>query len=295
MSESAQKSRNIPHASHVPEPAAAENRFVQAGALQLHYLDYGTAGKPPMLCVHGGSAHAHWYDFVAPGFIGDHHVRALDLRGHGESDWVDPPAYAYADYAYDVAAAVEALDLRDFVLIGHSMGGMVSLVYAATHPGRVKCLVVVDTTMHMPADRVAAMREFGHRPARGYATKQALVSRYRLEPAGTMMAAPEIVRHIAERSARRDADGRWRHKFDRKVYAVFQRLDGIPYWESIKIPALYVKGERSTRVTPEILARVKERAPHVEAAQVPASDHHITLDNPSGFVEVVRAFLARTG
>ena len=60
---------------------------------------------------------------------------SLDLRGHGDSDWADPPAYAFEDYASDVAAVVEKLDLRDFVLVGHSMGGMVSLVYAATYPG----------------------------------------------------------------------------------------------------------------------------------------------------------------
>jgi pimeloyl-ACP methyl ester carboxylesterase len=294
MSERAHKTPESARTLPVHEPAAAESRFVQAGALKLHYLDYGTAGRPPMLCVHGGSAHAHWYDFAAPGFLRDYHVLALDLRGHGESDWVDPPAYAYTDYAEDLAAFVEALDLRDFVLVGHSMGGMVSLVYAATHPGRARSLIVVDSTMHMPADRVEAMREFGQRPGRSYATKQALVQRYRLEPAGTMMAAPEVVRHIAERSAREDADGRWRHKFDRRVYAVFQRLDGIPYWARIKVPALYVRGERSTRVTPEILARVQERAPQVEFAEIPASDHHIMLDNAPGFVSAVRAFLSRS-
>ena len=73
------------------QPAAATSGNVEAGGLKLHYLDYGTAGRPPMLCVHGGAAHAHWFDFVAAGFNADYHVRALDPRGHGDSAWSDPP------------------------------------------------------------------------------------------------------------------------------------------------------------------------------------------------------------
>ena len=63
-----------------------ERRF-KANGLALNCLDYGGEGKPPMLFLHGGSAHAHWWDFVAPAFVGDFHVLALDQRGHGESEW----------------------------------------------------------------------------------------------------------------------------------------------------------------------------------------------------------------
>src|SRR5688572_14943828 len=145
-------------------PAPYESRFVELGALKLHYLDYGTAGRPPMLCIHGGAAHAHWFDFVAPGFTPDYHVRSIDLRGHGDSEAVDPPAYFYSDYAADVNKAVEKLGLEDFVLIGHSMGGMVSLVYSATYPGRVKSLVIVDTSVNLPPERIALLRDVGSKP-----------------------------------------------------------------------------------------------------------------------------------
>src|SRR5688500_6395257 len=127
------------------QPAASTSKFVEADGLKLHFLDYGTAGLPPILCLHGGAAHGPSFDFVARGFTPQYHVRALDLRGHGDSDWPKPRAYSFATYAKDVAEVVEKLDLRDFVLIGHSMGGMVSLHYAALHPGRVGKLVVVDT------------------------------------------------------------------------------------------------------------------------------------------------------
>src|SRR3954463_7090971 len=97
-----------------PAPASHTSHEVQAGDVRLHYIDYGTEGLPPMLCIHGGAAHAHWFDYVAPGFIKDYHVRSIDLRGHGDSDHVDPPKYFYEDYAADIDKAVRALDLKDF-------------------------------------------------------------------------------------------------------------------------------------------------------------------------------------
>jgi pimeloyl-ACP methyl ester carboxylesterase len=271
-------------------PAPHASRFVEAGGLRLHYLDYGTAGKPPILCVHGGAAHAHWFDFVAADLSADFHVLALDQRGHGDSAWAEPPDYSYRRFAADLDDAVRNLDLRDFILIGHSMGGMVSLVYAATYPGRVGRLVVVDTTMHMGEERIFAMHQRGRREGSVYASREEFLTRYRLLPAGSS-AGPEIIRHLARHGGRQAADGTWRHKFDRNVYARRERLDGMPHWNEIRIPALLMKGGRSERITQEIIADAKARCPHLELAEAPDSDHHVTLDNPAGFVRALRAFL----
>jgi pimeloyl-ACP methyl ester carboxylesterase len=278
--------------SSVPKAARYTDAFVETRAGRLHCLDYGTAGKPAMLCLHGGAAHGHWFDFIAGGFTSGYHVRALDQRGHGDSAWVDPPAYTYEDYAKDLAEAVEKLDLRDFVLVGHSMGGMVSLLYAATHPGRVAQLIVVDTTMRMSEDRLAAMREVGNRPGRDYANLEEFVARFRLRPPGSVP-DPDILHHVARHSARRTENGGWRHKFDRNVYVQRPELDGIPYWSRIKIPALLVKGAKSERISPQIVSQIRARCAHVELAEVQASDHHVTLDNPHAFVSAVGAFLSR--
>jgi pimeloyl-ACP methyl ester carboxylesterase len=273
-------------------PAPHTSGFVQTRAGRLHFLDYGTPGKTPMLCLHGGAAHGHWFDFTASGFTSDFHMRALDQRGHGDSAWVNPPAYRYEDYASDLAEVVEALDLRDFVLMGHSMGGMVSLLYAATHPGRVAQLVVVDTTMRMSEDRLAAMREVGNRPGRDYGTLEDFVGRFRLRPPGSVPPG-DILRHVARNSARSTESGGWRHKFDRNVYIERPQIDGIPFWSDIKIPALLVKGANSERISTAIVSQIRARCPHAELAEVPHSDHHVTLDNPEGFVRAARAFLDR--
>ena len=272
--------------------AAGTSHFVEANGVKLHYLDYGTVGRRPMVCVHGGAAHAHWFDFVAPGLTPDHHVHSLDLRGHGDSAWSDQHTYTWKTYSEDINAFVEKLDLRDYVLIGHSMGGMVSVVHAAAHPERIGGLVIVDSVMLMPMERVNRMRAFGEKPSKGYATQEELIARYRLEGGETQMAAPEVLQRMATYSSRQDADGRWQHKADRRVYANFQQIAGVPLWEKIKVPALVIRGgERSPRFTPELLAEIRARAPQVQMAEVPASDHHVTLDNPQGFVDVVQKIL----
>ena len=275
-------SRSAPYTDHIAKIAG----------LDIHYVDYGMAGRTPMLCIHGGAASTHWFDFVAGDFNADHHVLAIDQRGHGDSAWADPPDYAYERYAADVNEFVNKLNLRDFVLIGHSMGGTVGLTYAAKYPGRVSRLVIVDTMLNMTPDRAAKLREVGTRQGRTYATREEFISRFRLRPADSS-ATPEVLRHLAGHAVHPEADGSWGHKFDRQVYAVRESIDGLPHWNHIRIPALLVKGGRSPRITPEVVADVKSRCPQVEFVEVPDSDHHVTLDNPSGFTRAVNAFLAK--
>jgi|SRR5882672_1594261 len=274
------------------EPAPYESNFVEVAGLKLHYQDYGTTGKPVMLCVHGGAAHAHWFDFVAGAFTADYHVLGLDQRGHGDSQWANPPDYSYRRFAADLAEFAEKLDLRNFVLIGHSMGGTVSLEYAATYPGRAGKLIIVDSTVKMTEERVASLRDVGSRKGSNYATREEFLARFRLRPAGTS-AAPEVLRHLAQNSARQFPDGTWRHKFDRKVYATRETTDGLPRWSHIRVPALLIKAERSQRISPQVLAEVTARCPQVQFTEVPHCDHHVTLDNPAGFVSAVKSFLTK--
>lgn len=278
------------HAAIAPAPYTEHH--IEIAGLKLRLQDYGSAGKPAMLCLHGGAANAHWYDFVAHGFTADYHVRAVDLRGHGDSQW-DPsptPAYGYRRHAADVNELAEKLDLRDFVLIGHSMGGMIGSIYSATYPGRVKAFMLVDTTIKFTPERIAGFNAISNREGRHYATQEEFIANYRVHPGGST-AAPDILRHIAMCSSRRFDDGRWRHKVDRRVYANREMVESFPLWDNIKIPALLMKGERSKRIDLPTIANVKSRAPQVKVAEVPNCDHHITLDNPAGFIHVARQFL----
>ena len=283
-------------ASSLPAPQVTPytEQFVTVSGLALRLQDYGSRGKPAVLFAHGGAANAHWYDFVAHGFTFDYHARALDFRGHGDSAW-DPsptPDYTYGRHAADLHELTERLDLRDFVLVGHSMGGMISSIYAATYPGRMKALVVVDTTIPMTAERIANYHSVGTREGRHYSSQEEFIANYSVRPSGSK-AHPTILRHIAMASGRRFEDGRWRHKVDRRVYANRELVDSYSLWNKIKVPALLMKGGHSSRITPAIVAEVRSRAPQVELAEVPNCDHHVMLDNPAGFIEALRAFLAK--
>jgi pimeloyl-ACP methyl ester carboxylesterase len=282
-----------PKAHTALEPAAYVEYFVKIDGLRLHVQDYGASGRPPMLCVHGGGANAHWYDFVAQGFSTDYHVRAVDLRGHGDSEWhnSNPPNYNYTRHAADIHELTEKLNLHDFVLIGHSMGGMVSSVYAATYPGRAKALIVVDSNLVMSPERIASFQAVADRPAREYPSQGEFIENYRVRP-GASTAPPDALRHIAQHSGRRFDDGRWRHKVDRRTYANRELVDSFALWNRIRIPSLLMKGGRSIRMTPEAIAEIKSRAPQATMTVVPDADHHITLDNPAGFIRAARDFLA---
>lgn len=274
------------------QPAPYTDRYVEVAGLKLHLLDYGSAGKPQMLCMHGSAAHAHWFDFVAPGLTDDYHVLAPDQRGHGDSEWdrSAEPEYNYDRYAADIHELTEKLDLRDFILIGHSMGGLVSTVYASMYPGRAKAFIMIDSSLNMPSDRIATMNAVGSREGSSYASHGEFVASYKIRPSGSS-ATPDMVRHLAQHSGRAFDDGRWRNKVDRNVYARRVGKNLIPHWANIKIPALLMRGDRSSRVSPEIVASVRALAPQVEVAEVAGCDHHVTLDNPLGFVEVARKFL----
>ena len=292
MTPRASTDASIDYVEHHIPPAPATSRFVEAGGLRLHYLDYGTEGRPAMLCVHGGAANAHWFDFVAGSLTADYHVRAMDHRGHGDSQWADPPNYSYEDYAAEINELVTKLDLRDFVLVGHSMGGKTSLTYAATYPGRAARLVVIDSNMSMTSERLTQMQLLGQKERKPYATRDEFVSKFHVRPKGTN-ARPEVLQHIALACCKQLPEGSWRHKFDPHVHSEHKAIDTFACWERIRIPALLIKADLSERVTPQICAEIKARCPTMEFAEVANSHHHVTLDNPAGYVSTVKAFLAR--
>lgn len=273
-------------------PAPSTGHYLEGGDSRLHYLDYGTAGATPMLCIHGAAAHAHWYDYVAAAFTDRFHVRSLDLRGHGNSAWSTGSNYSHLDFAADIEHAAEQLDLRDFVLIGHSMGGLASITYAASRPWRLARLIIVDARPKLEDEAVANLRNYSRQPARRYASLDELVERYSLQPAGTT-ASSGIVRDMASKGAKQLDDGSWAHKFDRRLHAERVVIDGFQYWREIKIPSLLVTGQLSARVDASILAEVSRCCPQLETACVANSNHHVTLDNPAGFAAAIRPFLTR--
>src|SRR4051794_39987487 len=112
----------------VQEPRSGELR-VPHGTLRTH--ERGDPNNPPVLCVHGVSANARSFDYLAAGLArAGRRVVALDLRGRGWSDLTGPGSYGWASHARDVVDAAGALGLERFDLVGHSMGAYVGLEVA---------------------------------------------------------------------------------------------------------------------------------------------------------------------
>src|ERR1700757_3489336 len=113
--------------------AKPTSQSAEVNGLKLHYLDWGgDSGRTIVLC-HGGSAHAQWWDYLAPLLTPYGRVVALDFRGHGRSQWAVPPNYGPPAYMEDTRALIENLGQR-VILVGHSMGGAVAQWVAVTHP-----------------------------------------------------------------------------------------------------------------------------------------------------------------
>src|SRR5215207_6273403 len=124
-----------------PEPA---DRFYESQGLRLHYVDWGNEAAPPLILVHGGLDHCRNWDAIARELHPHFRIMAPDLRGHGDSEWAKGSSYSLVDHVYDLSRLIRFAELRDPAIVGHSLGGMISLAYAGTYPDRVSRLAVLD-------------------------------------------------------------------------------------------------------------------------------------------------------
>lgn len=273
-----------------PACASARHRTIRvAGGLALHALEWGEPGRPGLCFLHGGAAHAHWFDCVVPTFVDRFHVVALDQRGHGESAWASPPAYATADFAGDLLRVFDALGWSRGVPAGHSMGGHNALAFAAWHPERAAGLVVLDSRPAIPPERLQAMRARGARPMRRHPTREAAVAAFRLLPRETL-ADPALLAHMGEAGVV-ERDGGWVYRFDPETYGERQPADMWTLLDRITAPTLIVRGGRSPILTEEMAARLVAGIRGARLVEIPGSYHHVTLDAPAEVARAIDAFL----
>jgi pimeloyl-ACP methyl ester carboxylesterase len=240
--------------------------------------------------LHGGSAHAHWFDAVLPAFAGRFHVVSVDQRGHGQSAWAVPPAYGTEDFAADLLALTERLGWDRVAFVGHSMGGHTAMSFAAWHPERVRALVIVDARPATSPAGLARMRERGHRPLRRHPTVEAAVAAFRLRPEGTI-AERTLLAHIA-RQGIVEHDGGWLYRFDPACNASRNPVDATPLLRRITAPTLIVRGEHSTILSRETAGRMRDAIPNASLAEISGAYHHLVLDAPDAFTRALGQFLA---
>lgn len=136
-----------------------EEYKISVGDVSLAYQVSGDPDAPPMVLLHALGEQASGWAPVMARFARHYRVVAVDLRGHGRSDW--PGAYSFQLMRDDVTALIERLGLGEVVLIGHSMGGMVAYLTAMTRPDLVSRLIVEDAPPPYPRDRAIPGRPAG--------------------------------------------------------------------------------------------------------------------------------------
>jgi pimeloyl-ACP methyl ester carboxylesterase len=262
---------------------------VDAGGVALRLLEWGEPGRPPVCLLHGGAAHVHWFDAVVPALAGDLHVVAFDQRGHGESGWAHPPAYATQDFAADVGRVLDALGWPAAAIVGHSMGGHNAMAFAAWHPERVRALAIVDARPALPPERLAQMRERGRRPPRRFPSREAATASFRLLPPDTV-ADPGLLAHLAGESVTGE-DSAWRYRFDPACFASRHPVDAWPLLARITAPTLVVRGEWSPVLPREVAERLRQGIAGARLAEIAGAYHHLVLDRPAAAARVLGGFL----
>ncbi|MEU2082784.1 alpha/beta hydrolase [Streptomyces albus] len=126
--------------------------------VRLAYRAWGAETGTPVVLLHClGEDGEDWRGPLISALAGAHPVYALDLRGHGESDW--PGSYALADFVADLRGFLDALGVERAVLVGHSFGSVVAYLFAQEHPGRVERLVLEETGALRPPARPRQLPE----------------------------------------------------------------------------------------------------------------------------------------
>ena len=268
--------------------------YFDHNGLRLHYVDWGSAGSPPMLLLHGLRDSARSFDEFAAAMRGEHHVVALDSRGHGDSGWPASGAYRFEDLVSDVDATVEHLDAshgRGLVMVGHSAGGRYAWAYAVEHPEAVRALIIIDIDPDPINPQTQRDFEAFHSEPLVWDSMDPVIEKLRNRP---MFAAEAMLRRQAQAITRDHPDGGVVWKSDPLVMAEYERPDLWASWSKIQCPTLIVRGRRSTLLTHETAVKMREALPkhQVRLAELEDAAHWLYQDTPAAFEAIVRWFLA---
>jgi pimeloyl-ACP methyl ester carboxylesterase len=271
---------------------AALETPVDEGAVEIRgasiaYRAWGEAGAPGVVLVHGGAAHGRWWDHVGPLLVeGARRIVAIDLSGHGDSGHRD--SYDFGTWAAETLAVAESAGIGGPpTVIGHSMGGFVTLQAAITSGDRIAGAIVVDSPLReLTPEEVAARAGIAFGPLRVHASLAEGLARF--HPIPNQPVLDYVAAHVAAHSLR-PVDGGWVWKFDPRIFG------GSPLAPSSITPldlrVALVRGERGI-LTRQMSLNVHDKLGRaVPVVEIPDAGHHIMLDQPLSLVAALRTFL----
>ena len=261
----------------------ASDKFITANGLRLHYIDYGSDGAPWVVCVHGLTANAHNFDALAPHLAAKYHVISVDVRGRGDSQWGPPTEYLPQNYVTDLARTLEALGVARASLIGTSMGGMISMMYAGGWPERVERLVLNDIGCEIdPAGLERIAGYVGGAPER-FADLGEVVKYYKEHYPQMAALADSVVAEQVKWSVKPGPEGGLVWKMDPNVRRPLRgataqnRLDmWVPY-ARIACPVLIVRGAVSDILASATASRMCTVHKRAKVVEVPGVGHAPSL------------------
>jgi esterase len=273
------------------------SKTLRVNDLALHYLEWGEADAPDIVCVHGYTGSADAFNALARQLKDRFHVLAPDVRGHGESAWSAAGAYGYADQAGDLAAFVDRLGLDRFVLIGTSMGGIIAMAYAVAHPQRLRGLVINDIGPDAEAGTQRITQMVGSRPEEFATLDDAMAYRREMSPIVAGRSA-EDQRELALGVLRQRADGKWRWKMDpayirqRVERGAPRRPELWPGLPALSCPTLVVWGTQSDVLSEAQARRMAGALLHCELVEVSGVGHAPTLVEPQSLAAIEHLLVA---
>jgi pimeloyl-ACP methyl ester carboxylesterase len=272
-----------------PGPRSVARREVPVGGgRQVSALVWGER-PPEAVLIHGNAQNAHTWDTVGValgGLVPAGSFVALDLPGHGHSDWHPDHEYAPGTLAADVAAAAEQLAPSAALLVGMSLGGLTSLALLEAHPDRFERLVLVDITPGVDATKARAIVEFISGPERFASFDELLDRTVRHHPSRTEASLRRGLLH----NARELPDGSWAWRWDPERAGGPRDVEGL--WDALggsTVPLTLVRGGASPVVDDADVAEVRRRRPDAEIVVVEGAGHSIQGDRPVELAQILAA------
>lgn len=259
-----------PHESGIPQPR---------GTHRIAYTEWGNPNNPNILvCVHGLSRNGRDFDFFARDLATHYRVICPDMVGRGKSDWLNNKLlYGYPLYIADCVALLASLEVDYVDWVGTSMGGVIGMVIAGSHPGLIRKLVLND--IGPLVSKVGLQRITGYVGQQtGFPTREALEKYLKkiMQPFGINHGS--FWQHIIDHSAVRNANGGYDLAYDPAIAMAFQDtkvaiedVDMWPLWAGVNNPVLVIRGGESDilrRDTVEIMRTSRSGVDSVEWAGI---------------------------
>ncbi|HLX37896.1 MAG TPA: alpha/beta hydrolase, partial [Candidatus Binataceae bacterium] len=262
-------------------------------APRLHFLEWNPDAARTVILLHGNSANAWWWQWVADAMPRDLRILALDLRGHGDSEWVSPPAYKPYDYATDLAKFIgEEVRGERPIVVGHSMGGVVTLAFASRHAEAARGIIVIDTAVVSSRGRDRFLHRLKALPTVVYPDLETAKARYRLMPNEGEIHADRVLA-IAEKSLMPAQQGGYTLKFDRESFFGGDGLQVMDTIRALSLPTLLVRAEKSRIMTQPSAEEAAASNPHVRLAVIAGAHHHVILEKPAQCEGLIAEFVSK--